>query len=553
MIRSTLSFLLGGSLLCLPPLAGATITYEISRTGTGIVSPLFFLLFLAITGVIIYFSAKRTRTAKDFYAAGGGISAAQNGLAIAGDYMSAASFLGITGLIYLHGYDGFIYSVGFLVGWPIILFLIAEQLRNLGKYTFADVASYRLRQKPIRTLAAFGSLAVVLFYLIAQMIGGGKLVQVLFGIPYPIAVAIIGVIMMVYVSYGGMLATTWVQIIKAILLLLGTLFIAVTSMYLVGFSYEDLSIRALQNHRTGAAIMAPGNFIQDPISAFSLGIALIFGAAGLPHILMRFFTVADARQARKSVLYATGLIGFFYILTFTIGFAAIIHVSRNTNYLDDMGRLLGGENMVALHLAHAVGGDVFLGFISAVAFTTILAVVSALTLAGASAISHDLYNNVFKKGTVSDFQLMSVSRRAAVGIGVVAILLALAFENQNIALIVGIAFAIAASANFPVLIMSMFWSRLTTRGAVIGGAMGLASVLILILVGPVVWQGVFGFSQPLFPWEHPALFSLPIAFAGIWFFSITDKSEAARREHQAFKAQFVRAQTGIGSEGVKYL
>ncbi|UCZ57739.1 cation acetate symporter [Desulfurispirillum indicum] len=526
---------------------------ELSRTGGSWEAAVIFLVFVFITLVIVYMSAKRTRTAKDFYASGGGISAMQNGLAIAGDYMSAASFLGITGLIYLYGYDGFIFSVGFLVGWPIILFLIAEQLRNLGKYTFADVASYRLRQKPIRTLAACGSLSVVLFYLIAQMVGGGKLIQILFGVPYSAAVIIIGILMIVYVSFGGMLATTWVQIIKAIMLLFGATFLAVASLYVVGFSYEFLSMRAVEIHRFRWGIMVPGKMLADPISAISLGLALIFGAAGLPHILMRFFTVSNAKEARKSVFYATGFIGYFYILTFTIGFGAIILVSTNPNYLDAMGRLLGGENIVALHLAHAVGGDFFLGFISAVAFATILAVVSALTLAGASAVSHDLYGSILRKGKVSDSELMKISRRAALGIGILAILLGIAFEHQNIAIMVGVAFSIAASANFPVLFLSMFWSKLTTRGAVIGGGLGLVSVLLLILTGPIVWRDTFGFAEALFPYAFPAIFTIPLAFIGIWFFSITDKSEEGQKEREAFKAQFVRSQTGIESEGIKYI
>ncbi|MBB5021469.1 cation/acetate symporter ActP [Desulfurispira natronophila] len=532
--------------------ASAQVITEVFQTGVGWKATGFFLFFVMLMLLIVYKSARRTRTAKDFYSTGGGISAAQNGLAIAGDYMSAASFLGITGLIYMYGYDGFVYSVGFLVGWPIILFLIAEQLRNLGKYTFADVASYRLQQRPVRMLAACGSLAVVFFYLTAQMIGGGKLIQILFGIPYSFSVIVIGLMMIFYVSYGGMLATTWVQIIKAIMLLFGATFMAVASMYVADFSYENLSLSAIEFHRLKSTIMVPGNFLGDPISAISLGIALILGAAGLPHILMRFFTVADAKAARKSVLYATGFIGYFYILTFTIGFGAIILVSANPNYLDMAGRLMGGENMVALHLAHAVGGEFFLGFISAVGFTTILAVVSALTLSGATAIAHDLYGNLLKK-KVTDSELMSIGRRAALAIGLVAIVLGLIFEGQNIALMVGIAFSIAASANFPVLFLAMFWPRLTTRGAVIGGSIGLITVLLLIITGPVVWQDVLGFSRAIFPWEHPAIFSVPLAFVSIWYFSVTDRSDRARLECEAFKAQYVRAQTGIEAEGIRFI
>ncbi|MDP2076403.1 MAG: cation acetate symporter, partial [Sulfuricurvum sp.] len=375
--------------------AGEAISGAVEKQPLNMSAIIMFLIFVGATLGITYWAAKRTKTAKDFYTAGGGITGFQNGMAIAGDYMSAASFLGISALVYGKGYDGLIYSIGFLVGWPIILFMVAEQLRNLGKYTFADVASYRLRQTPIRTLAAFGSIATVILYLIAQMVGAGKLIQLLFGLDYEIAVILVGVLMILYVTFGGMLATTWVQIIKAFLLLSGATFMAVAVMAHYNFNFESLFATAVQ--MKDVSIMAPGKLISDPISAISLGIALMFGTAGLPHILMRFFTVSDAKEARKSVFYATGFIGYFYILTFIIGFGAIVMVFQNPQYLDlakqavDGGSpILGGDNMAAIHLSHAVGGDFFLGFISAVAFATILAVVSGLTLAGASAISHDL-------------------------------------------------------------------------------------------------------------------------------------------------------------------
>lgn len=510
-----------------------------------------FLIFVFATLGITYWAAKRTKTAKDFYTAGGGITGFQNGLAIAGDYMSAASFLGISGLVYLKGFDGLIYSIGFLVGWPIILFLVAEQLRNLGKYTFADVASYRLKQTPIRTLAAFGSIATVLLYLIAQMVGSGKLIQVLFGLPYEAAVILVGVLMVLYVTFGGMLATTWVQIIKAILLLSGATFMAYMIMNHVGFSFENLFAKAVDIKGTNA-IMSPGGLVSDPISAISLGIALMFGTAGLPHILMRFFTVSDAKEARKSVFYATGFIGYFYILTFIIGFGAIVLVSTNPEYLDmAKGTLFGGNNMAAIHLSHAVGGNLFLGFISAVAFATILAVVSGLTLAGASAVSHDLYANVFARGRADEMTEMKISKYATIGLGVVAIILGIIFENQNIAFMVGLAFAIAASANFPVLFLSMYWKKLTTRGAVIGGSLGLATAIILVVLGPIVWGQIINgdATKAIFPYKYPALFSVSVAFIGIWFFSITDKSEEAKKEIEAFENQYVRSQTGIGADG----
>ena len=508
-----------------------------------------FLAFVGGTMGITYWASQRTRSAKDFYTAGGGITGFQNGLAIAGDYMSAASFLGISGLVYLSGFDGLIYSIGFLVGWPIILFLVAEQLRNLGKYTFADVASYRLRQTPIRSLAATGSLATVTLYLIAQMVGSGKLIQLLFGLDYTAAVILVGVLMVMYVTFGGMLATTWVQIIKAVLLLSGATFMAVMVLAATGFSFETLFETAVDVHANSEAIMAPGRLVSDPISAISLGIALMFGTAGLPHILMRFFTVADAREARKSVFYATGFIGYFYILTFIIGFGAIVLVSTNPEFRDAAGALIGGSNMAAVHLAQAVGGDIFLGFISAVAFATILAVVAGLTLAGASAVSHDLYASVIKRGQVDEAQEVRVSKIATVTLGVVAIGLGILFEQQNIAFMVGLAFAIAASANFPVLFLSMFWKKLTTRGAFIGGGMGLASAVLLVILGPIVWVDILGFETAVFPYKYPALFSVTLAFAATWFFSVTDKSATAQAEEKAYRAQFIRSQTGLGAEG----
>ena len=512
---------------------------------------LMFLIFVLATLGITFWAAKRTKTAKDFYTAGGGITGFQNGLAIAGDYMSAASFLGISGLVYLKGFDGLIYSIGFLVGWPIILFLIAEQLRNLGKYTFADVASYRLRQAPIRTLAAFGSIATVLLYLIAQMVGSGKLIQVLFGLPYEFAVILVGVMIIVLVTFGGMLATTWVQIIKAILLLSGASFLAIMIMSKMGFSFEVLFQNAIDVKGTNT-IMSPGGLVSDPISAISLGIALMLGTAGLPHVLMRFFTVHDAKEARKSVFYATGFIGYFYILTFIIGFGAIVLVSKNPEYLDiAKGTLFGGNNMAAIHLSHAVGGDLFLGFISAVAFATILAVVSGLTLAGASAISHDLYATVFAKGKTNEITEMKVSKFSTVGLGILAIILGITFENQNIAFMVGLAFAIAASANFPILFLSMYWKKLTTRGAVIGGTLGLTTAIVLVILGPIVWGEILNddATKAIFPYKYPALFSVTVAFVSIWFFSIIDNSDSAKKEIEAYEDQFVRSQTGIGAEG----
>ena len=526
-----------------------------------------FAVFVAATLWITKQAAAKTRSAADFYTAGGGITGFQNGLAIAGDYMSAASFLGISAAVMANGYDGLIYSIGFLVGWPIITFLMAEKLRNLGKFTFADVAAYRFKQTPIRAFAASGTLVVVAFYLIAQMVGAGQLIKLLFGLDYGYAVVIVGVLMMVYVLFGGMTATTWVQIIKACLLLAGASFMAFMVLWQFGFSPEAMFAKAVEIKTQAAAaaattpeevagaaqkglsIMGPGTFVKDPISAISFGMALMFGTAGLPHILMRFFTVPNAKEARKSVFWATTWIGYFYILTFIIGFGAIVLVSANPAFKDAAGGLLGGNNMAAVHLAKAVGGNVFLGFISAVAFATILAVVAGLTLSGASAVSHDLYAMVFKKGTADSKSELKVSRITTLALGVIAVLLGITFEKQNIAFMVSLAFAIAASANFPVLILSLLWKDCTTRGAVIGGFLGLVSSVVLTVLSPSVWEATLGNPEgsALFPYTSPALFSMTIAFVGIWLFSILDRSPQATKEREAYKAQQVRAETGLGA------
>ena len=551
-----------GALLPTAALAAA-VEGAVTKQATNYEAIVMFAIFVIATLGITYWAARRTKSAKDFYAAGGGVTGFQNGLAIAGDYMSAASFLGIAGLVYLNGFDGLIYSVGWLVGWPIILFLIAERLRNLGKYTFADVASYRFQQTPIRTLAACGSLATVTFYLIAQMVGAGKLIQLLFGMDYLWAVVIVGVLMIAYVTFGGMLATTWVQIIKAVLLLSGASFMAIMILAKFGFSPEALFKRATEVHPKSFAIMQPGSLVNDPISAISLGMALMFGTAGLPHILMRFFTVSDAKEARKSVFYATGFIGYFYILTFIIGFGAIVLIlapdangafpfltaAPAAGALANPLSIIGGTNMAAIHTANAVGGSLFYGFISAVAFATILAVVAGLTLAGASAVSHDLYASVFFKGRVSERDEIRVSKITTVIIGIISIFLGIAFENQNVAFMVGLAFAIAASANFPILLMSMFWKRMTTRGAVMGGWIGLISAVVMVVLGPTVWKAVLGNPAAIIPYDNPGLFSITLAFVGIWFFSITDNSQTAKDEQRAFDAQYIRSQTGLGAEG----
>ncbi len=535
-------------------LAAGAIEGPVTQRATNWHAIIMFIIFVAFTLGITYWASRRTRSAKDFYAAGGGITGFQNGLAIAGDFMSAASFLGISAMVFTKGYDGLIYSLGFLVGWPIITFLVAERLRNLGKYTFADVASYHLQQTPIRTFAAVGTLVVVTLYLIAQMVGAGALIQLLFGLPYSYAVVIVGVLMVLYVTFGGMLATTWVQIIKAVMLLLGATFMAFMVLSATGFSLDGLFAAAIKVHPKGIAIMAPGG--GAPIETISLGVGLMFGTAGLPHILMRFFTVKDAKEARKSVFFATGFIGYFYILTFIIGFGAIMLVMGKPEYTTTVmekgkavTQLIGGANMPAIHLANAVGGDMFQGFISAVAFATILAVVSGLTLSGASAVSHDLYANVFARGHTNEAKEIRVSKYATLTLGVIAILLGIAFQKTNVAFMVGLAFSVAASANFPVLFMSMFWRGLSTRGAVTGGSVGLISAVAMIVTGPTVWVKILGNAAPIFPYDNPSIFSMPLAFFVIYVVSKMDTSAAAQREHAAFPAQFVRSMTGVGAEG----
>ena len=554
-------WLLATLLICFPTLALAAGAIDGgSKQAVNWAAIGMFIGFVSLTLAITYWASKRTVSAADFYSAGGGITAGQNGLAIAGDYMSAASFLGISGLVYTSGYDGLIYSVGWLVGWPVVTFLIAEQLRNLGKFTFADVASFRLGQTRIRVLAACGSLVTVAFYLIAQMVGAGKLIQLLFGLDYWIAVILVGGLMMIYVTFGGMKATTWVQIIKAVLLLFGATFMAGAVLYKFGFSPEALFAKATEVHPKKIAIMEPGSLISNPLSAISLGLALMFGTAGLPHILMRFFTVKDAQAARKSVFYATGFIGYFYILTFIIGFGAITLVSTDLAFLDagilektksGIAAIKGGSNMAAIHLADAVGGNLFLGFISAVAFATILAVVSGLALAGASSISHDIYAMVIKGGEANEQDEVRVSKIATLFLGVLAIILGIIFENQNVAFMVGLAFAIAASCNFPVLVMSIFWKGLTTRGALIGGFLGLISAVVGVIFSPAVWEVTLGFAKGSAPvrLDNPALFSMALAFIGIWLFSILDRSARAEVDRDGFDAQFVRSQTGIGAAG----
>ena len=498
-----------------------------------------FCIFVAMTMGITYWAASRTKSTSDFYTAGGGITGFQNGLAIAGDYMSAATLLGLTAMVYMQGYDGYIYMLCFFAGWPIILFLMAERLRNLGKFTFSDITAYRLDQGKVRTMAAISSLTVVCFYLIAQMVGAGQLIKLLFGLDYNVAIFAVGILMMVYVTFGGMVATTWVQIIKACMLLSGGTLVMVLAMYQFGFSFTNLLDQAMSVHKLGEKLMHPGSLLADPITAISLGLGLMFGTAGLPHILMRFFTVSDAKEARKSVLYASGFVAYFFNVIFLMGLAGILIVGQNPEFFE--GGTIGGKLIG--------GGNMLLGFLAAVAFATILAVVSGLALAGASAISHDIYARVIKKGTASEASEIRVSRIATICLGFVAIVLGIAFETQNIAFMIGLAFGVAAAANFPVLILSMYWKGLTTRGALWGGYGGLISAVLFVLFSKSVWVDVLGNAAPLFPYTQPALFAMPLAFLLAWIGSTTDSSVRAQSEKEAFGDQYVRAQTGYGASG----
>ncbi len=511
-----------------------------------------FCIFVTLTMGITYWAASRTKTTADFYTAGGGITGFQNGLAIAGDYMSAATLLGLTAMVYTQGYDGYVYMLAFFAGWPIILFLMAERLRNLGKFTFSDITAYRLDQGKVRTMAAISSLTVVCFYLLAQMVGAGQLIKLLFGLDYNIAIFAVGILMMVYVTFGGMVATTWVQIIKACMLLTGGTLVMVLAFSQFGFSFQNLLEKATAVHKLGPKLMYPGSLLADPVTAISLGLGLMFGTAGLPHILMRFFTVTDAKEARKSVLYASGFVAYFFNVIFLMGLCGILIVGQNPDFFEAGtvgGKLIGGGNMVAMHLAKAVGGNMLLGFLAAVAFATILAVVSGLALAGASAISHDIYARVIMKGKASETKEIRVSRIATICLGFVAIVLGILFEKQNIAFMVGLAFGVAAAANFPVLILSMYWKGLTTRGALFGGYGGLISAVAFVVLSKSVWVDVIGNKAAIFPYTQPALFAMPIAFLLAYIFSKTDSSVRARQEIEAFEDQYVRAQTGFGASG----
>jgi cation/acetate symporter len=497
-----------------------------------------FFAIVLLTLYITWWASKRTKTTSAFYAANRNITGFQNGLALSGDYMSAASFLGIAGMVSLKGFDGLIYSIGFLVGWPLIMFLIAEPLRNLGKFTFSDVVAYRLRQRPVRIASSIGSLLTIAFYLIAQMVGGGSLINKLFGISYSSSVIIVGSVMTAYVLFGGMLATTWVQIIKAVLLIGGaTIMVLLTLSH---FDFNPITLCRAAVTKFDISVISPGSYISNPWDAISLGLALMLGTAGLPHILMRFYSVPDAKQARKSVFVATGFIGYFYILTFFIGFGAMLLVGRD---LITAGGDKGG-NMAAILLANAIGGPGFMGFIAAVAFATILAVVAGLTLSGASTLSHDLFMNVIRKGQADEKGEVKVARRATVMLGILAIILGLLFKGQNVAFMVGLAFAIAASANFPSLLLSIVWRNFSTRGAVWSIITGATLSVILIILSPTVWVDVFHYNSAIFPLKNPALISLPASFLAGFLGSVLNREPDAALK---FDEVMIRTHLGVGA------
>ncbi|WP_242340534.1 MULTISPECIES: sodium/solute symporter [Anaeromyxobacter] len=520
--------------------AAAGESMQTSLGSPSMMSILFFFMIVAVTLVITYWAARKTKTSSEFYAAGRSVSALQNGFALAGDYMSAASFLGISGMVALKGYDGMIYATGWLVGWPALMFLVAEPLRNLGKFTFADVVAFRLKQKPVRIAAAIGGILTVLFYTIAQMVGSGALIQLMFGLKYEYAELIVGVVMLAYVLFGGMLATTWVQIIKAGLLLFGVSLLTV--LVLAKFNFNPGNLYAAVVEKYGQTALEPGGIVASPIEAVSLGLALMFGLLGLPHILMRFYTVPDAKAARKSVLYATGLIGYFYVIIPIVGFGAAVLTPGGRKFISGID---GGGNMAAPLVAELLGGTAFLGFIAAVAFATILAVVAGLTLAGASAYSHDIYVNVIKGGKATEEEQVKAAKIATIVFGVVAVGLGILFKGQNVAFMVGLAFAIAASANFPALLMSIVWKRFTTWGAVWSILVGAISSCAMIVLSKTVWVDVFKFEHAIFPMKNPAIFSMTAAFAvGIIASLLTPEREA----QEMFEDEKLRTYLGVGAE-----
>lgn len=526
-------------MLASPALAAADAARSVNTPAVVI-----FVLFVMATLWISYWASRYTNSSSAFYTAGGQITAGQNGTAIAGDFMSAASFLGISGLIYTAGFDGLILAIGALAGWPIMLFLMSERVRNLGRFTITDVVSYRLQQRPIRMIATLGTVSVIIFYLIAQMVGAGKLVEMLFGIPYEMAVSLVGILVIIYVVAGGMLATTWVQIIKAVLLLSGAGLMCVLLLASFNFSLDGLFAKAVDTHPKGELILQPGSLFSDPIQAITIAVSMMFGTLGLPHILMRLFTVPNMQAAKRSVFYASTMMGAFYIMTILIGFATIVFVTGNPDYHAD-GKLIGGTNVAAIHLSHALGGNLLMGFMSAVAFSTILAVVAGLTVAGSAAVSHDIYAEFISQGQPDPKKELFISRVTVIVLCLAAVGLGILFQHQNVAFIAVMPMVISASVNFPILILAMYWRGLTTRGAVAGGLVGFISSVGLIVAGPKVWVSIFGAEAPLFPYDYPALFTMTAAFVFMVLVSLMDRSAGAVQDKEKFDSQLVAAELAV--------
>ena len=502
-----------------------------------------FAVVVGVTMLITYFASKRVSTATDFWAAGRGLTGPQNGFAIAGDYMSAASFLGIAGLIFLFGFDGFLYSVGFLVAFLTVLFLLAERMRNSGKYTIADVLAFRLNERPARAAAALGTLSVVAFYLIAQMVGAGVLIEGLVGIDFWLAVLLTGAFMIIYIVAGGMLATSWVQIIKAFMLMAAAVVMSVWVLAKVG-NPLDLFTDARSKSSDGEAYLKPGLFLSTPLDTVSLGIGLVLGTAGLPHILMRFFTVPDAKAARGSVMWAMVLIGAFYVMTTFLGFGA-------RAILGTGGEEAAGTtgNFALPTLADELGGELFLAIIAGVAFATILAVVAGLVISASGAVAHDIWSNIVRRGSDSEKEEVWVAKIAAVVVGALAIGIAIiGGEGLNVSFMVGLAFAVAASANFPALLLALTWRRFNTSGAVTGVLFGVISSIALVIVSPTVWPGADseGGALTFYSLANPAIISVPLGFFGCWLGTMLGREKATDR---SFDELYVRSETGLGAEG----
>lgn len=550
MKRAGIALLALSTIGSVPGLArAATVSGEVEKQSFNLTAVVIFFAFVLFTLGLTWRAARATRTREAFYTAGGGISPVQNGFAIAGDFMSAATLLGITGLMFFKGYDALVLSFTIILGWTLSLVLVAEKLRNLGKHTFVDVVSYRLGEGSVRILLVLCSLVVVLFYLIGQMVGAGKLIQLLFGLDYPVAIVAVSILMVVYVYFGGMKATTWVQMVKAGLLLFGGGLVSVLVLVPFGFDFSAMMDAAASRHPLGESVAAPGGWLKnDVMNVWTVGLTMTFGIMGLPHVLMRFLTVANGAAARKSVGYATVLMAVFYVFITVIGFGAIALLWDDPTYRDASGALVGGSNMVALHLSQALGGDALLGFMSAVSFATILAVVAGLTLSGAAAISHDLYAVAIKKGKGDPSVELKLSRGMTLVFGVLAVVLGLAFEKQNIAVIVATALAVAASVNFPLLVLAIYWRRLTSRGALIGGGITLALSVVLIVLSDGVWVKILGFDAPIFPYVYPTVLSMPVGFVSIMAASLLDRSAQGRTDREGFDAQLIRAETGIGAD-----